>query len=94
MGVGGGSVSGGTRKTGMGTECCLYKTVHLRREWDCVLQPVCENDNSCWIEGNYPKPESSGGAAATNRRINRTPNAFLNYYFNFLFWKISGMCKK
>lgn len=36
------------------TECCQYKAVNLREQWDDMLQPFCET------AGNDPKPEISG----------------------------------
>ena len=69
MGVDGVSVLGRMRVTGLGFQCwvevgigcCLYKATNLRKEWDSMLQPICGNGSSCWIAGNYPKAESSGG---------------------------------
>lgn len=35
-------------------ECCQYKAMNLREEWDDMLQPFCG------IAGNDPKLEISG----------------------------------
>lgn len=78
--------------------CCLCKVMNLREGWGSMLPPIWRNSNFCCIAGNWSKPESSlgwgwEGAAMTNHRIKRTPNAFF-FFLSFLVWKILIMYEK